>query len=190
MRRSVLAMLIFIPSLLPSFGFAQYYKCVEADGKTAFQDTPCAASATTKIIPTQESKDHSDPAKAAAVVGSTAYIILRMEQWCQYAYPPAHDSVVDARTKWQERHEKLLAKGKKILTEKFSDDERRALSVVSARETNLIISNLDRQGAAKFKEVCSAMPQRIISPEMNLNSKLVLVAAIQNYKLENSAKPK
>ncbi len=176
--------------LLPSLGFAQYYKCVQADGKTAFQDTPCAATATTKIIPTQESKDHSDPIKAAAMIGGTAYIILRMEEWCQFAYPPAYESVVDARTKWQERHEKLTAKGKQILAEKFSEDERRALAVVSVRETDSIISALERQGGAKPKEVCTAMPQRVISPEMNLNGKLVLVATINNYKLATADKPK
>lgn len=183
MRRSVLAILIFIPSLLPSFGFAQYYKCVQTDGRTAFQDTPCAASATTKIIPTQESKDHSDPIKAAAAIGATAHTILRAAQWCQFNYPPAHESIVEARNRWLERHDKLITKGKQILAEKFTADERRALATISVRETNLIITALEREGTEKFKAWCTGMPQKMLSPEMNLNSKLVLVNTINSYKL-------
>jgi hypothetical protein len=186
MWRTFAAIILFIPSM----GFAQYYKCVQADGKTAFQDTPCAATATTKIIPTQESKDHSDPIKAAATVGAMDTTLSRMEQWCQQSYEPAHANIAAARTKWLERHEKLLAKAIQILTEKFSVDEIRALTVVTARENDRVLETLEKAGPAKAKEWCVAMPQRIVSPEMNLNGKLVLVATIKNYKLESTDKQK
>jgi hypothetical protein len=186
MWRTAIAGLIFLPSL----SFAQYYKCVQADGKIAFQDTPCAANATTKIIPTQESKDHSDPIKAAAMIEAMAETISRMEQWCQTNYSPAHTSIVEARAKWLERHEKLLTKAKQILAEKLNEDERRTLAQVSVSENDRVIASLEKAGGAKFKEWCTGIPPKTVSPEMNLNGKLVLVNTIKNYKLENPDKPK
>ncbi len=186
MWRIAIAGLLFLPSL----SFAQYYKCVQADGKIAFQDTPCAASATTKIIPTQESKDHSDPIKAATMIEAMAETLLRMEQWCQSNYNPAHTSIIEARTKWLERHEKLIIKAKQILAEKFNDEERRALAQASVTENDRIIASLEEAGGTKFKEWCTGIPPKTVSPEMNLNGKLVLVNTIKNYKLENADKPK
>lgn len=125
--------------------------------------------------------DESDPLIAAVIVYSTSYAIERWESYCVAEVPSSATSIETSRTAWMNSHSGLLNKAATILKSQYSKDERTQIAV-QARLTNDELEN--RLGAAPVssrQEWCEQSPQRILSPQMDLNRRQTLTSALQNF---------
>ena len=165
---------------------AQMFKCTGPDGKTAYQDRPCASEKDKeKAIATPLSKtqrNESDPVLASITVASTVYTLERMEEWCARRAPSTVAALKQARARWHERHESLISKGGAIVRSKLSQDERVNLAAQSKLETDRIIASIEGAGSENHRKWCSEMPSKMTSPEMDLMARPTLVKTIMSYK--------
>ncbi len=108
MLRMVTAFLFCMASMAP-LAHAETFKCSTPDGKSTFQDRPCALKAETQSVlkgraGAPASADDLDPVLAAVKVGSTAYLIERMAQWCAAKAASSVPAIHQAKSSWHSRH--------------------------------------------------------------------------------------
>jgi hypothetical protein len=172
---------------LSSAAQAQAFKCTGPDGKTAYQDRPCASAKDKEnVIATplnKTQKDERDPVLASITVASTAYTLERMEEWCARRAPSSVAALKQARARWHERHESLISKGGAIVRSKLSQAERASLAAQSKLETDKIIASIEGAGSEYHRKWCADMPAKMTSLQMDLMARPTLVKTITSYKL-------
>jgi len=186
MLRITSALLLCIGSMAP-LAHAEMFRCSTPEGKTSYQDQPCALKTETqKIIraPTaQASQDELDPVLAAVKVGSTTYMIEKMAEWCASKSPSTLSTIQEAKSLWRTRHESLIAKGSAIIKTKLSYVERLRLVDMSKLETSRIISSLEDAGSANHQRWCADLPMKMAAPELDLTRRPTLVKTLTSTAL-------
>lgn len=172
------AVLLFSASL--GAAHAGVFKCTRADGKTAFQDQPCAANESSKVInvPSSSQRESSDPLMAAAIVYGVTASLEHMQSWCGSIDPATQGPIELARQDWKRKHAALLDKTNSILQMRLSGDERARLASQMRQEGLNITRKLSAAPYEDKLQWCMNAPVTISSPQMDLLARPILTNTI------------
>ncbi|NOT19409.1 MAG: hypothetical protein HOP24_03920 [Sideroxydans sp.] len=148
----------------------------------AYQDKPCtSATETQKIMPSSSDKMELDPILASIKLGSTGYMLEKMEAWCVAKAPSTASAIKQARVAWHQRHESLLAKGSHILQTRLSYDERLKIAVQSRLAHNEIYAKLENASPSEHLQSCEGIPAKLKDPQIDMTAHPILVKTIMGY---------
>lgn len=159
---------------------AGVFKCTRADGKTAFQDQPCAANESSKVIniPSAAQRESSDPLMAAAIVYGVNASLEHMQSWCGGVDSATLGPIEMARQDWKRKHAALLDKTNTILQMRLSGDERARLASQMRQEGLNITRRLSAAAHEDKLQWCMTAPVTIASPQMDLLARPILTKTI------------
>lgn len=129
----------------------------------------------------QPALDESDPLIAAVIVYSTSYSIERWEKFCAKENPASATSIAAARESWMDSHGELLTTAGTIFKTRYSKDERLNIAVQARLANDELEGKLTSATAASRKNWCDQSAERILAPQMNLNSRSTLVGALRSF---------
>jgi hypothetical protein len=131
---------------------------------------------------TEPKLDESDPLITSVIVYSQAYAIERWQTYCAKESPNSAEEIGAARATWLENHAQLYAKASQILQSKYTKERRVQIAVQARLGNDELESKLSAAPRADRLAWCHDSPTRILSPQMNLLKRSVLVKAIEGFR--------
>lgn len=168
MQLCVVSMVMYSASIS-----AGVYKCPSAEGKSVFQDIPCAGSE----AKSGENKTLSAPAKAAVIVLAAAARVEQMQRWCAREDYPSAVTISKARGEWTVRHAAFLDATGRLL-QALPASQRKAVQAEARSQGENSVHKLADAPKDERLIWCRAAAARIGSPEMDLTSQPKLLDAL------------
>lgn len=164
---------LFSMAIHGASALAGVYKCPAADGKSVFQDHPCASG---DARPAGD-KPLSSPAKAALVVLATAARVEQMQRWCAREDYPSAVTISKARGEWTIRHAAFLDASSRLL-QTLPASQRKAVQAEAKSQGESSVHKLADAPKDERLIWCRAAAARIGSPEMDLTLQPKLLEAL------------
>ncbi len=192
-----ISMLLLLAS---SYASSEVYKHVDKNGGITFSDQPMAdsdekvVSRGIKNLPDASADSarnlfppgaSNDPIAAAGAVAGLAMAINTSADWCVNNFPSMTHKIKDARSQWERTNQVVINKSWHILRASMSNTEVTKLTNSLELDRSNITTTIDRLSQEEKQKICSDLPQKYASREVNIAARKDLIDAL-NTALQNT----